>query len=191
MENPILVQLFNIFGHTNNNSTVSLCKVCYDSIIAGNIPKYSALNNMYLDNVPDEIALLNFYEKLLIQKAKCFMTVIKLNNYGGNINKMPAIKGLAVYLPLQQNSTQDYVMKTLPNAEKLNFIVEGLPTKSNAIFRGLVDLEKVFSALEWLKSNNPLYNDIIIDKDLLNIFGNDSDPNSIPLNDSYLVRIFF
>jgi hypothetical protein len=56
------------------------------------------------------------------------MTIIKLNKYGGNTSKIPAIKGLAVHLQLEQSCTQDYVMKTLPNADKINFIVEGLPT---------------------------------------------------------------
>ena len=52
---------------------------------------------MLIDNVPKKISTLNFYEKLLIQKAKCSMTIIKLNSNGRNIHQLKAVKGLAVY----------------------------------------------------------------------------------------------
>ncbi len=175
-------------GHDKFNPII-LCTDCFNDLRYDKLPKYSVLNNMYIDNVPEEISSLNFYEKLLIQKAKCFMTIIKLNSYGRNIHQMPAIKGLAVYLPLEQSSTQNYVMKTLPCADKLNFIVEGLPTKSNSIWRGLVNLEKVFIALDWLKINNNLYSDIIIDRSLFNIYGSEFESSLVPLNNSYLVSI--
>lgn len=42
-------------------------------------------------------------------------------------------------------------------------MITGLPTKSNTIWTGLVDINKVYVASEWLKENNNLYSDIIID----------------------------
>jgi len=187
-DNPTLIDILTENGH-DISSPILLCSDCFNDFRLDKLPRYSILNNMFIDNVPKEISTLNFYEKLLIQKAKCFMTIIKLNSYGRNIHQMQAIKGLAVYLPLEQNSTQNYVMKTLPSADKLNFIVEGLPTKSNSVWRGLVNLEKVFIALDWLKINNKLYSDIIIDRSLFNIYGSQFESSSVPLNNSYLVSV--
>ena len=64
--------------------------------------------------------------------------------------------------------THQYVHDTLPNADALNFIINSLPTKTNNIWRALVDLEKVYAALHWLKEHNILYLDVkIIEKNML------------------------
>lgn len=65
-------------------------------------------------------------------------------------------------MPLSLEETHDYVVNTLPNAESLSFIVNGLPTKVNNIWRGLVDMDNIYKALNWLKLNNKLYNDVVI-----------------------------
>jgi len=45
---------------------------------------YCVLNNLIVHDVPDIIASLNTFEKILIQKAKAFQTVVKI---GTVINK--------------------------------------------------------------------------------------------------------
>ena len=69
---------------------------------------------------------------------------------------------MTVHLTLSLEETHHNVVNTLPNSEALNFIVNGLPTKVNNIWRGLVDLDRIYNALSWLKINNKLYNDVDI-----------------------------
>jgi len=69
-------------------------------------------------------------------------------------------------LPIKYEDTHLYVQKTLPSANTLNFIINGLPTKTGNIWRGLVNLDKVYKALYWLKENNSLYKDVRIDMTL-------------------------
>jgi len=68
---------------------------------------------------------------------------------------------------LSYETTHQHIQNTLPNADTMNIIVKGLPTKTNNIWRALVDLKKVFEALYWLKKNNNLYKDIKINQFLL------------------------
>ncbi len=69
-------------------------------------------------------------------------------------------------MPIKYEDTHLYVQKTLPSANTLNFIINGLPTKTGNIWRGLVNLDKVYKALYWLKENNSLYKDVRIDMTL-------------------------
>jgi len=48
------------------------------------MPVYCVLNNLIVHDVPDVIASLNTFEKVLIQRAKAFQTVVKI---GTVINK--------------------------------------------------------------------------------------------------------
>lgn len=58
----------------------NVCRTyCYTSICKNEVPKFSTLNNMKMDQVPNEISCLNSYELLLIQLAKCFHTIFRLN----------------------------------------------------------------------------------------------------------------
>ncbi len=61
--------------------------------------------------VPPELSCLNDFEKALIQRAKCFMTLIKLKpfRYSGPSNSLvKAKKGTAVHFNLPPAETVDY-----------------------------------------------------------------------------------
>lgn len=70
-------------------------------------------------------------------------------------------------MPISLENTHEHVSNTLPNASSLNFIVNGIPTKTNNVWRGLVELEKVYKALKWLIINNKLYKDVEVNWKLL------------------------
>jgi hypothetical protein len=133
---------------------------CYKDIFDKNeIPAYSPANNMEIIEAPPCIKNLNFYEKLLIQKAKCFVTTINLKPLSTSKStfELKAIKGLAIHMPITFEETHEYVNNTLPNPQALNIIINGLPTITNNIWRGLVNLDNVYKALEWLQINNVYY----------------------------------
>ena len=80
---------------------------------------------------------------------------------------LSAMKGMAVNFPHPLKSTLNEVTDTLPNQDLLKIIVDSLPTCRREVWRNLVDMEKVISALRWLKANNPYYKDIeILDNEL-------------------------
>lgn len=131
---------------------------CYKQIFKDDIvPKYSKLNNMELQTTPRQIQSLNFFEKTLIQLAKCFLSTIRLKTVSKKKTGIKALKGLAIHLPLTFESTHEYISDTLPNPEALNIIVYGLPTVTNNIWRDLIDLDKVYEAITWLSLNNAYY----------------------------------
>lgn len=69
-----------------------------------------------MDDVPSEIANLNMYERLLTQRAKCFMNVIKLMPYN-HISKqsqlVPAIRGIVTHLPMPMENIINRALSTL------------------------------------------------------------------------------
>ena len=169
---------------------------CYKDIFDKNeIPAYSPANNMEIIEAPPCIKNLNFYEKLLIQKAKCFVTTINLKPLSTSKStfELKAIKGLAIHMPITFEETHEYVNNTLPNPQALNIIINGLPTITNNIWRGLVNLDNVYKALEWLQINNVYYKSTdtnIISREILEkrtlLFNSDIKYNKLIKEQSYL-----
>lgn len=192
LDNSIINQLIS---DSKFDKDLYICRdQCLKDINNLKIPIYSKLNNMNLQYPPKEIACLNFYEKLLIQKAKCFQTIVQLKSLRNSQNsqKVFALKGLAIHLPISFETTHEYIVETLPNSDALSIIVHGLPTKNKNIWRGIVNLEAVYKALIWLKKNNVHYKSIHIDETLINNFNlniidsNDSSDQINNCTESYL-----
>ncbi len=154
-QNDIIQKILN----SSIGDNLYICtQECYKQIFKeGIIPKYSKLNNMELQKTPEQIQSLNFFEKTLIQLAKCFLSTIRLKTVSKKKSGIKALKGLAIHLPLTFESTHDYISDTLPNLDAFNIIVYGLPTVTNNIWRDLIDLDKVYSAINWLSLNNAYY----------------------------------
>jgi hypothetical protein len=92
------------------------------------------------------------------------------------------MKGIAIHLPLPCEATHDHVRDTLPSADKLNILNDSIPTKEMKIWRSLVNMKKVLTALKYLKIINPYYSSIkIIDSCELQI---DENVNNISESDS-------
>ena len=115
----------------------------------------------------------------------------------GGSKKKPAVSlvkkmiGRVFHLPLPLEQT----LKKLPNPsdaliadQEFYVLARSAPSKQNHIWQSLIDINKIFEALHWLKKNNPLYHNIIIptsaDKLLENInncdIELDHDKNEIP-----------
>ena len=126
------------------------------------------LNGLQTVTVPPELVKLDSLSTQLIQRAKCFQTVVRLGMYTSKIpvyNSLKACKGTVFFLPLPLSKTKcslDFAkdtvssMSALPNPE-LYIKVNGTPTKSNVVWCTLVDVNQVKQALHKLKWNNWLY----------------------------------
>ena len=60
-----------------------ICDYCIKKFRAGVLPARCILNGLLFENVPIEIAQLNQYEKVLIQRAKAFQVVTKMKTVAG------------------------------------------------------------------------------------------------------------
>jgi hypothetical protein len=150
---------------------------------------------MEIITTPKVLQNLNNFEKLLIQLNKCFLTIVKLKtfSYNKNLDLLSALKGLAIHLPVPIQKTHNYLSMTLPSIDNIKIFVDALPNKNNIVFRSLVEIEKVYDALNFLILHNPLYKHVKIDEnyfenlELSSIFINNKENPSILIqeNDDY------
>ena len=119
--------------------------------------------------IPPELADLDSLSRQLIQRAKCYQTIVRLGTYTAKVpiyNSLKACKGTMFFLPLPLNKTLvtlDQVKQSgdtaLPDPE-LYIIVNGRPTKSKVVWRSLVDINRVKAAIQKLKESNWLYKEV-------------------------------
>jgi|GEM_PF-3635344 len=149
----------------------SICRYCRDKFRKNEMPPTCILNELEVLPVPPEILNLNIYEQILIQRAKAFQVVQKMppvsNKNMPHRYKVPKIKGRTFHLPLPLDET---LRKLCPPSLAINphhelfILVRGIPTISKVVWERLVNLQKVWCALNWLKYHNPIYRDIELPK---------------------------
>ena len=148
-----------------------MCNYCKPVIKKNKLPARCVLNGLQLDTIPPELAQLDSLSRQLIQRAKCYQTVVRLGTYTAKVpvyNSLKACKGTMFFLPLPLRKTLetlDQVKHTsdaklaLPNPE-LYIIVNGRPTKSKVVWRTLVDVNAVKTAIKRLREINWLYREV-------------------------------
>ena len=116
---------------------------------------------------------MNALGRQLIQRAKCFQTVIRLGTYTGKVpiySATRALKGTTFFLPLPVQDTIDKLNtvgltegispeQILPDPE-LYIVIDGSPTKDKVIWQSLLDVESMKKAVKLLKDTNWLYQNI-------------------------------
>ena len=141
----------------------------YKRRIRGDImPTCCVLNGLETVPIPPELAKLDLLSRQLIQRAKCYQTIVRLGTYTGKVptyNSLQACKSTMFFLPLPLNKT----IETLNNVEQhtsvlpdpeLYIIVNGRPTKSKVVWRSLVNVDHVKAAIKKLRSCNWLYREV-------------------------------
>ena len=163
-------EMLNIDSFEKEN--IKICNYCAINFNKNKIPPRSKLNNMDTGDLPEEIAVLTPLELMFISKAKVFQTVIKLGAVGKNVppnSRLSALKGNCIHMPLPLEHTikqldEETGFSKLPN----NYIMTHQIKDKELLLRNLVNLDKVYKALIWLKNNNDFYKDIDIPRsDLL------------------------
>ena len=91
--------------------------MCYYSkcrVRAGITPARCVLNGLQTVPIPPELAALDLLSRQLIQRAKCYQTVVRLGTYTGKVpryNSLQACKGTMFFLPLPLNKTIETLNK--------------------------------------------------------------------------------
>ena len=133
------------------------------------------LNGLSFKSVPTEILQLNQHERVLIQRAKAFQVVTKMQTVAGKrlppSHKVSKVKGSTFHLPLPLNET----LKRLPSPEEplpcngeLYILLRSIPSEKKVIWQDIVNVNKVYDALCKLKEINPLYAQINLPKSISN-----------------------
>ena len=93
-----------------NSKFYFFCTHCCPIFNENNIPHRCVLNGPYVEAVPKELSGLNALGRQLIQRAKCFQTIIRLGTYTGKVpiySTTKALKGATFFLPLPLQDTID------------------------------------------------------------------------------------
>jgi hypothetical protein len=141
----------------------NICDYCSGKLRANSIPPRFVLNGLETDPLPDELRDLNLFESIIIQKAKCFQTVLRLGTLSSKKSPsselVKAVKGRVVYLPIPLQNNCNIIPKKLPEHD-LSILVHGVPTKDRVIWRDTVSIHRVHAAIVKLGEINPLYDGI-------------------------------
>lgn len=127
-----------------------ICKYYHRYFKDNKMPPICRCNNLEILPIPEEITILNDYERILIQRAKAFQTLQKM---GIVMNKnlphkymVSKVKGRAFHLPLPLEET---LRKICPPTNPINLnhelyiSVRGIPNKANVVWEKLVDVRKI------------------------------------------------
>lgn len=158
-------------GCTDNG--FQFCKSCYGMIIEKKIPKFGSANCINVSpcqKYPDILSDLTPVEEAFIACAHPVMSIIKLRPSGsGSSASYYRIRGHTVVLP--QNPGP--LLTILPSSTlaphdviRIAWASKRPHTPSDICSFARVRRIRVLKALRWLKANNPLYTDIVINLDL-------------------------
>ena len=139
-----------------------ICKTCHNALKWGALPAQAKANSLDLDIIPVELSVLNQLEVRLISLRIPFMKMVALP-----CGKQRAIHGPAVNVPTDLTP----VCTLLPRLPSQTQMVP-MKLKRKLCYKGhymyqYIRPAKVLVALQWLKLNNPLYRDIVINNDWL------------------------
>ena len=118
-----------------------ICNYCLGKFRAGVLPARCILNGLSVGKVPAEIAELNQYEKVLIQRAKAFQVVTKMSTVAGKrlppSHMISKVRGSTFHMPLPLQET----LKCLPTSDQpipehreLYILLCNIPTAKNVVW---------------------------------------------------------
>ena len=154
------------------------CNKCKKSLQQKKIPAASQFNDMKVAKVPLALRELNTLEERLISKATVFMKMVILPRGGQR-----AVRGQVINFP----SDVDGIVSQLPrppSGEDIVYVQRPDSTtdmECQSVERGGRYLRcrysRVMGALGWLKMNNPIYEDVVINGVTEDMFDDEEDNN--------------
>ena len=142
------------------DGSIYICHTCHTTLKLGRIPAQSKANRMALDEIPDELKDLNNLELHIIRKRILFIKLVKLPR-----GKQKGIRGAAVNVPADLGPACNLLPRLPPDAHIVSLKLKRKLEYKQAYLHDTIHPEKVITALNFLKNNNPLYADIEINED--------------------------
>ncbi len=158
-----------------NGNHFYFCQSCVNDIQKSKPPRFGYINgiNTYTcHSYPESLKDLTLVEEAVITRAHPIISIIKLRPSGASVSaSYSRIRGHAVVLSQQSGP----LLNLLPSNDiQLHDIIRVVwlgkrpPNDNNLRYFGRIRKAKVLEALLWLKNNNALYKDIVINFDLTN-----------------------
>lgn len=180
--------------HSTESSKISMdmCCTCHKSLIERKeLPALAIANGLYLGSVPPELQELTVIEEALIARRRAKMWVVHLRGDGKDNDETTSEtegsrsfkldgteqKGMRGHVVVFGADPKHLISKLPPplTCESVPvcvvFVGDKTPSKEWLLNKAkplIIRTEIVRGALVWLKANNPLYSDIVIDHELMN-----------------------
>ena len=171
-----LVDPKGISSDKNGNLLALLCKTCQSALNHDKKPPLSLVNGTYLGPVPSELHDLTPIEEAMIARCRSKCWVIQLKEENSKSSMPDTQRGFHGHIIIYPQKPSEISQLLPPPIDDIItpicvlFIGSTPPTtkwlqeKAKPL---CVQREKVRAALLWLKKNNPLYSDIIINEGVL------------------------
>ena len=171
----------------------NLCEGCYLDLERNELPAFALANNMWIGQIPECLQSLTLVERLLIAKYFPTAYVVKLYpkqagaTHWDSSQLYSGFKGCVSTYSLDPNLVQSMVDGKLlpapPTILSATVAVTFFTPSGKCEFSFPKALyarrHKIRDALRWLKENNPLYKDIIISEERLQMIPEDGVPIEI------------
>ncbi len=134
-----------------------ICFTCHKHLLKGNVPPQAAINNLWLDDIPEELKTLNALEMHLVSIVQPFMKIVPLPR-----GAQKGVRGQMVCVPANLQRTAD----SLPWTLNTNNLIR-VKLKRKQEYKGhhlymVVSQKRVMAALKKLMEINPAYEGKII-----------------------------
>ena len=164
-ENDIILYKNGLL-ETNRLKMCILCQKCHTSLSKEKVPKFSAANNMWLGNIPDELQGLTIPEEKLISLYRHNSCIIKLQSpFHSTTTAQTALKGNCItFLQNVPNIVNSLPLTLADLCDTLKVIFIGPRPPDRLHLRKVLTVrkKKIIAALQWLKKYNILYQNINI-----------------------------
>lgn len=172
---------------------VNICKDCHQDLMKGKVPLFSLANNMWIGDIPHELHVLSLPERVLVARYFPAAHIVKLfpkakgAKFWDTSILNSGVKGNVSTYWLDPDSIVDMLdHKNLPPSPNILAATIGvtivgpqnLPERTLPGFLW-VRRERVRRALLWLQENNPLYRDIVINQENLDLLPENDIPRQI------------
>ena len=134
-----------------------ICRNCHICLKRGKLPTQAKCNGLSLCKIPEELKDLNPLEVRLISHRIPFMKLVSLPR-----GKQVGIQGPAVNVPTDLDIVCEQFPRLPTECQIISLKLKRKLYYRKAYIHDYVCPEKVLKALDWLKQNNPLYKEIVI-----------------------------
>ena len=134
-----------------------ICRNCHVKLKRKKLPVQAKCNGLALSKVPDELSDLNPLEVRLLSRRIPFMKLVSLPR-----GKQAGIQGPAVNVPTDLDIVCEQFPRLPTECQIISLKLKRKLEYRKAYIHDFVRAHKVLLALQWLKSNNPLYSDVKI-----------------------------
>ncbi len=134
-----------------------ICKICDKHLRKKfpDMPPQAAVNIGLLDVIPEDLKEVNGLERRSFGRQIPFMIVITLPRDG-----QFGINGACVNVPAKLNAVCDLLPRMPEEADIVDFKLKRKLKYHGHHMSSTINLQKIITALKWLKENNPKYSDV-------------------------------